>query len=187
MIELDPEASALILIDLQKGIVGMPVEPRSGAETFATCKALAEKFRAAGAKVVLVRVDFAADFADALNQPADAADAGRAVQAGASSSRGSPRPATSISSSIIGAPSTAPSSICSCAAVASPRSSSAASPPISASNPPRARPGSAATRSSSPKTRARACRRNSTTMAIKSIFPRISRVTTSAEIGFAAK
>ena len=71
MIELDPKTSALILIDLQAGIVGMPLQPRSGPETLAAGKALAEKFRAAGAKVVLVRVDFAPDFADALQQPVD--------------------------------------------------------------------------------------------------------------------
>jgi len=72
VIELDPKTSALILIDLQAGILGMPTQPRSGPETLAAGKALAGKFRAAGAKVVLVRVDFAPDFADALQQPVDA-------------------------------------------------------------------------------------------------------------------
>jgi nicotinamidase-related amidase len=72
MIELDAKTSALILIDLQAGIIGMPLQPRSGPETLAAGKALAAKFRAAGGKVALVRVDFAADFADALQQPVDA-------------------------------------------------------------------------------------------------------------------
>ena len=71
MIELDPKTSALILIDLQKGILYRPVEPRTAAETLAAGKSLAQKFRAAGAKVVLVRVDFAEDFGDALKQPTD--------------------------------------------------------------------------------------------------------------------
>jgi nicotinamidase-related amidase len=72
MIELDPKTSALILIDLQKGILSRPVEPRSAAQTLAAGKLLAQRFRSAGAKVVLVRVDFAEDFGDALKQPTDA-------------------------------------------------------------------------------------------------------------------
>ena len=65
MPDLDPRPTALVLIDLQNGIVAMPTVPRSGAEVLATAKALADAFRAAGAPVVLVSVDFAADFADA--------------------------------------------------------------------------------------------------------------------------
>ncbi len=65
---LDPKSSALVLIDLQKGIVGMPLAPRSGADVIACAKTLAEKFRAAGAPVFPVRVGFAADFADAPQQ-----------------------------------------------------------------------------------------------------------------------
>ena len=71
MIQLDPATTALILVDLQVGIVGRELAPRSGAQTCAAGRALAERFRAAGAKVVLVRVDFAPDFADALRQPVD--------------------------------------------------------------------------------------------------------------------
>ena len=71
MIELAPKTSALIFIDLQAGVLGMPVAPRSGAERLAAGKALAERFRDAWAKVVLARVDFAEDFADALHQPVD--------------------------------------------------------------------------------------------------------------------
>ena len=72
MIELDPRTSALILIDLQKGVLDRPTEPRSAADTLAAGKALAQRFRAASAKVVQVRVAFAEDFADALSQPVDA-------------------------------------------------------------------------------------------------------------------
>jgi len=71
MTALDPRTTALVLIDLQNGIVGMPTQPRAGAEVLATGKALAERFRAAGAPVVLVRVAFAADFADAPGQAVD--------------------------------------------------------------------------------------------------------------------
>ncbi len=65
MLELDPSTTALVLIDLQNGIVGMDVEPRTGPETLAAGQALAARFRAAGAPVVLVHVAFAPDFSDA--------------------------------------------------------------------------------------------------------------------------
>jgi nicotinamidase-related amidase len=71
---LDPKTTALVLIDLQKGIVGNPqLSPRSGSEILAGSIAVAEKFRAAGALVVLVHVAFAKDYADmpsrAVDQP----------------------------------------------------------------------------------------------------------------------
>ena len=62
---LDPK-TALVLIDLQRGIVGMPTAPLSGAEVLGNSVKLADAFRAAGAPVVLVRVSFAPDFSDAL-------------------------------------------------------------------------------------------------------------------------
>ena len=71
MLTLDPKTAALVLIDLQVGIVNRELAPYSGAATLAAGKAIAEKFRAAGAKVVLVNVGFASDFADALRQPVD--------------------------------------------------------------------------------------------------------------------
>ncbi len=72
MLNLSAPNSALILIDLQQGIVPMPgLAPRSGAEAAAAGIELAARFRAAGAPVVLVNVGFAADFGDALKQPVD--------------------------------------------------------------------------------------------------------------------
>jgi len=68
---LDPRSTALVLIDLQHGILGLPLAPRDGAEVLATAKALAARFRTAGAPVVPVRVGWAPDFADALKQPVD--------------------------------------------------------------------------------------------------------------------
>jgi len=68
---LDPKTTALVLIDLQNGIVAMPLVPRDGPTTAAAGKALAEKFRAAGAPVILVNVAFAPDFADAPPQAVD--------------------------------------------------------------------------------------------------------------------
>jgi nicotinamidase-related amidase len=71
MITLDARRTALVLIDLQNGIVGLSLAPRSGSDVVATASGLARTFRAAGAPVVLVRVGWAGDFADALKQPVD--------------------------------------------------------------------------------------------------------------------
>jgi len=71
MITLPAAATALILVDLQKGIVGPPLAPYSGEAVLATGKALARRFRAAGAPVVLVNVAFSPDFGDALKMPVD--------------------------------------------------------------------------------------------------------------------
>ena len=54
MIALDPRKTALVLIDLQNGILGRKLAPVSAEELVARGKALAEKFRAAQAPVVLV-------------------------------------------------------------------------------------------------------------------------------------
>ncbi|MFE9702836.1 hydrolase [Streptomyces sp. NPDC005930] len=62
---LDPR-TALVVIDLQAGIVAAPTEPYSGAEVVARSVELAEAFRAHDLPVVLVRVSFAADGADAV-------------------------------------------------------------------------------------------------------------------------
>lgn len=61
---LDPK-TALVLIDLQHGIVSPPSVPRSGAEVVARGKELADAFRAHGLPVVLVNVAFSPDFGDA--------------------------------------------------------------------------------------------------------------------------
>ena len=71
MIRLDPSTTALVLIDLQNGVVGMPFAPRSGADVLAAGKSLAMRFRAAKSKVVLVTVGFAEDYADVLSPPVD--------------------------------------------------------------------------------------------------------------------
>ncbi len=69
--QIDPARTALILIDLQKGIVGNKLAPRSGADVVLAADALAQRFRAAGAPVVLVRVEWSRGFPDALRQPVD--------------------------------------------------------------------------------------------------------------------
>jgi len=58
MTTLDPRTTALILIDLQRGILPYAGGLRSGEEVVATAKTLADRFRASGAPVVLVHVGF---------------------------------------------------------------------------------------------------------------------------------
>jgi nicotinamidase-related amidase len=69
---LDPHKTALVLIDLQQGIVNRPGGgPRSGADVVKNAAKLTEKFRATGAVVVLVHVNFNADDKDRLNPAVD--------------------------------------------------------------------------------------------------------------------
>jgi nicotinamidase-related amidase len=72
MLELPAQSTALVVIDLQKGIVGRPMVPHSGPEVVKTCADLAQRFREAGAPVVWVRVAWAKDFGDAPKAPVDA-------------------------------------------------------------------------------------------------------------------
>lgn len=69
--QLDAKNSALVLIDLQKGVLAMPVAPHPAAEVYERSKRLAQRFHAAKAPVVWVRVSFSADRADALRLPVD--------------------------------------------------------------------------------------------------------------------
>jgi len=71
MLTLPAATTALILVDLQKGIVAMPVAPHSGAAVLKAGQDLARRFRAAGAPVVLVTVAWSPDFGDALRTPVD--------------------------------------------------------------------------------------------------------------------
>jgi nicotinamidase-related amidase len=68
---LDPNTTALILIDLQKGVVARPLAPYAGPDVLKTGIDLAGRFRKAGAPVVLVNVGWSPDFKDALRQPVD--------------------------------------------------------------------------------------------------------------------
>ena len=68
----NPKATALVLIDLQNGIVANPqLAPRDGPAVVAAGKLAAEAFRAAGAPVVLVNVGFARDYVDMPSQAVD--------------------------------------------------------------------------------------------------------------------
>jgi len=70
---LDPTTTALVLIELQQGIVAMDVHPQSSAEVVSRAKRLAQAFRAAHAPVVLVTVGGSPDGKDMLAPIADAA------------------------------------------------------------------------------------------------------------------
>ena len=70
-IKINLTETALVLIDLQKGIVGMPLAPYSGDAVTANAVKLADRFRAAKAPVILVRVSFSADWGDALKLEVD--------------------------------------------------------------------------------------------------------------------
>ncbi|MBW8794859.1 MAG: isochorismatase family protein [Streptomyces sp.] len=54
---LDPARTALVLVDLMDRIVALPLEPRKGTDVLHTAEELARAFRAAGAPVVLIRVE----------------------------------------------------------------------------------------------------------------------------------
>src|SRR6202163_313067 len=64
--DLDPATTALVLIDLQRGITAIPTQPRPSSEVIRNAVRLAQAARARGALVALVRVSFAEDGADML-------------------------------------------------------------------------------------------------------------------------
>lgn len=66
-LSLDPRTTALVMIDLQQGIVGRPLAPHSGADVVANAKLVADAMRSKGATVVFVRVALN----ELLNLPAD--------------------------------------------------------------------------------------------------------------------
>jgi nicotinamidase-related amidase len=71
-LELDPARTALVLIDLQEGIVSMPVAPHTAADVVERSARLADRFRELGSPVVLVHVAFSPDNGDMHRPPADA-------------------------------------------------------------------------------------------------------------------
>jgi nicotinamidase-related amidase len=71
-LELDPRTTALVVIDLQQGIVARAAAPHAAADVVARCANLARACRERGVLVVLVRVAFDALLRDRLAPPADA-------------------------------------------------------------------------------------------------------------------
>jgi nicotinamidase-related amidase len=64
MLTLDAKRTALVLIDVQKATLGFNLSPYSPADIVAASTRLAQACRKAGALLVYVRVNFAADYSD---------------------------------------------------------------------------------------------------------------------------
>jgi nicotinamidase-related amidase len=68
---LIPARTALVVIDLQRGIVGAPTAPHLAGDVVAHAAAVAAALRAAGGTVVLVHVTPSSDGRDALHPQTD--------------------------------------------------------------------------------------------------------------------
>lgn len=69
---IDKQKTALVVIDLQKGIVGMQTAPHAAGKVVANAAGLARMFRKGGMPVFLVRVTPSPDKKDSLHPIADA-------------------------------------------------------------------------------------------------------------------
>ncbi|HVY67788.1 MAG TPA: hydrolase [Patescibacteria group bacterium] len=72
--KIDKSKTALVVIDLQKGITAMPAQPHDAKTVISNAAQLAEAFRKNGMPVFLVRVAPAADGKDALHPLVDGAN-----------------------------------------------------------------------------------------------------------------
>ncbi len=70
---LDRQTTAVVVIDIQKGIVGMPGAPHPTASVVANCARLVDAARRVGAQPVLVHVGGSPDGADRLSPAVDQA------------------------------------------------------------------------------------------------------------------
>lgn len=68
---IDPRTTALVLIDLQEGILPYAKGPRTSEAVMGASVRLIKRFREVGAPVVLVRVGPSPDFGDMLRQSVD--------------------------------------------------------------------------------------------------------------------
>lgn len=75
-LNLDRQKTALVIIDLQKGIVGSPKEPRSAEEVVGNARKLVDAFRKNSMPVFFVRVTPSGDMKDRLSPQTDAAPGG---------------------------------------------------------------------------------------------------------------
>jgi nicotinamidase-related amidase len=71
MLQLDPHTTALVLIDLQKGITSRKRAPYTAESVVNNALALANLFRQGGTPVVLVNVGWTKDGHDLLHPPVD--------------------------------------------------------------------------------------------------------------------
>jgi nicotinamidase-related amidase len=70
-LNLDPRTTAIVVIDLQKGIAQIPGTPHSAQEVIANSVRILDAARTAGAQPVLVHVAFADDWRDSLRMSVD--------------------------------------------------------------------------------------------------------------------
>jgi nicotinamidase-related amidase len=70
-LNLNPATTALVLIDLQKGILGRQLSPHTTAEVVENSAALVRGLSEVRGTIVRVNVSFAASSADRLSQPID--------------------------------------------------------------------------------------------------------------------
>ena len=68
---LDPRRTAVVVIDLQKGIVGFPGNPHSASSVIANAVALLDAARGTGAQPILVHVGRSPDGGDGLQVASD--------------------------------------------------------------------------------------------------------------------
>ena len=68
---LDPRSTAVVVIDIQKGIAALPGAPHATQGVVANCVRLVAAARRAGARPVLVHVGLSADGGDGLQPVAD--------------------------------------------------------------------------------------------------------------------
>lgn len=80
--QLNPKSTALVLIDLQNGVLAMATAPHAAHTVYERSMHLAKRFRNAGAPVVQVRVSFSGDLADKLRAPVDQPTSYSALPAG---------------------------------------------------------------------------------------------------------
>ncbi|HEV2721333.1 MAG TPA: hydrolase [Thermoanaerobaculia bacterium] len=69
--DFDAASTALVVIDLQRGVVARNCMPHASADVVANAAKLLRRFRERGALVVLVHVGFSADDGDRLKPRAD--------------------------------------------------------------------------------------------------------------------
>ncbi|NMM87362.1 hydrolase [Rhodococcus sp. SRB_17] len=70
--QIPSKRSALVLIDLQRGIVGMKLAPRDGLAVVEASRRLVDRFHQVGGLVVFVRVETSNEGTDALSPLTDA-------------------------------------------------------------------------------------------------------------------
>ena len=71
LLYLDPQTTALVLIDLQKGIASFPTEPHTSKEIIANAKKLVDSFHKLQSLVILVHVMSSPDGKDMLRPEVD--------------------------------------------------------------------------------------------------------------------